>query len=318
MTDADALLAAARRPLVIGMGGGGDVAGALATAERLRLHHGAEPVLGGVSWERRAIDPDPGPRTGAEIAGARELAPGVLLAGPEARVRSSEVRLAEGRMAEVLGAEVLLVDPGGGPAAVAAGLAEAIGALASDLTVFVDVGGDVLAHGDEPGLGSPLCDAVMLAAAARLGDAGAPVLGAVFGPGCDGELTVKEVLDHLAAVAAAGGLAGAAGISPDVAERLTAAVEAIPTEASAGALRAFRGETGTAPIRSGDRTIELSPVATLTFFFDIGVAMRSVARLARAVAEAPSLEAANDALHALGVRSELDVERERAGWHVAG
>lgn len=315
MVDADVLLAAARRPLVIGMGGGGDVVGALATADRLRRTFGAEPVLGGVSWERRAIDPQPGPRSTAEIAGVREVAPYALMAGPRARVRSSGVRFAEGRMAELLGEEVLLVDPTGGPAAVAQGLGEAIDRLECDATLFVDVGGDVLAHGEEPGLGSPLCDAVMLAAAVRLVDRRA-VLGAVFGVGCDGELTVAEVLDRLAAVGAAGGLAGAAGIGPGTAEALAAAVEAVPTEASAQALRAFHGATGTAPIRRGEREVELSPLAALTFFFDVGVAAASVGRLARAVADSSSLEAANEALHALGVRSELDLERERAG--VAG
>jgi hypothetical protein len=318
MADADALLTAARRPLVIGMGGGGDVVGAFATAERLRRTHGARPLLGGVSWERRAVDPEPGPRTSAEIAGAREVAPGILMAGADTRARSSGVRLAEGRMADLIGEEVVLVDPDGGPAAIASGLADALDRLGCDATVFVDVGGDVLADGDEPGLGSPLCDAVMLAAAARLADSGRPVLGAVFGAGCDGELTVAEVLERLAAVAAAGGLAGTAGISPEVADRLDAAVLAVPTEASAQALRAFRGETGRSLIRGGERTVELSPVAALTFFFDVDVAVRSVARLARAVAGAASLEEANDALHALGVRSELDLERERAGRRVAG
>jgi hypothetical protein len=310
--DADALLAVSRRPLVIGMGGGGDVVGALATAERLRRHRGAEPVLAGVTWERRAVDPEPGPRTSREIAGARDLAPGVLLAGADARVRSSGIRFAEGRLAEVLGEEVGLLDPTGGPAAVASSVAEAADRLERDLTVFVDVGGDVLAGGDEPGLGSPLCDAVLLAAAARLAKDGRPVLGAVFGVGCDGELTVDEVLERIAALGAAGGLAGAAGIAPGVAERLEEAVRAVPTEASAHALRAFRGEMGTSLIRRGERAVELSPVAALTFYFDVEVATRSVARLARAVAEASSLEEANDKLHALGVRSELDIEREHA------
>ena len=36
--------------------------------------------------------------------------------------------------------------------------------LGCDAIVLLDVGGDVLAHGDEPGLASPLCDAVVLAA----------------------------------------------------------------------------------------------------------------------------------------------------------
>ena len=62
MLDAEAILRRARRPLVIGMGGGGDVVGALATAEFSRLYDGADPVVGGLTWERRAIDPVPGPR----------------------------------------------------------------------------------------------------------------------------------------------------------------------------------------------------------------------------------------------------------------
>ena len=61
--------------------------------------------------------------------------------------------------------------------------------MGCDLIVFLDVGGDALAHGDEPGLGSPLCDAVMLAAADLLAEREVPVLGALFGTGCDGELT---------------------------------------------------------------------------------------------------------------------------------
>ena len=86
-TDAEALLRAARRPLVIGMGGGGDVVGALATAEAMRLYDDAEPLVGGLTWERRPIDPVAGPRRVDEIEGAWELAPGVLLAGPYTRVR---------------------------------------------------------------------------------------------------------------------------------------------------------------------------------------------------------------------------------------
>jgi hypothetical protein len=327
MTDADALLSGARRPLVIGIGGGGDVVGALATAEACRLYHGAQPVLGGTTWERRVVDPEPGPRAAAEIEGARSLAPAVLAANAGTRVAASGVVFAESRMAGFLGEETVLVDVTAGPATIAEGLRAAAAELGCDLIVFVDVGGDALAHGDETGLASPLCDAVMLAAAARLaqeagGQAGGgqpggaqpgaapPVLGAVFGAGCDGELTPAEVLDRLGEVAGAGGLAGVRGLTPPVIERLDAAVEGVPTEASAQALRCFRGETGVVAIRGGRRSVELTPVGALTFYFDVPAALASAARLARAVQDAPDLEAANDLLHELGVeRTELDYER---------
>jgi hypothetical protein len=311
--DAERVLSAARRPLVLGMGGGGDVVGALATAEACRLYHGARPVLGGVSWERRPIDPEPGPRSEAEIEGARPLGEAVVGARPETRVRDSGVRFAEARMAEFLGEETVLVDATRGPAAIARGLGEAAAELGADLVTIVDVGGDALGHGDEPGLASPLCDAVMLAAGSLLGEAGeVPVLGGVFGTGCDGELTPDEVLDRVAEVAAAGGLAGVRGLTPPVAERLAAAVERVPTEASAQALRCFAGERGTTTIRRGRRTVRLSPLGATTIYFDVGAALRSAARLAAAVREAADLEAANEALHAIGVSTELDLERAPA------
>jgi hypothetical protein len=312
MKDAELALTQSRRPLVIGIGGGGDVVGALATAEAARLYHGARPVVGGVSWERRPIDPVPGPRAASEIENATELAPGVLLAGPHTRVRGRDVLFAESHMAEFLGEETLLVDVLGGPSAIAASLAEAAAKLEADLIVFADVGGDVLAHGHEAGLGSPLCDAVMLAAAVRLEREGHDVLGAIFGPGCDGELTLAEVSARLADVAAAGGLAGARGLTPPVADRLEAAIEQVPTEASAQAVRGFRGAAGPTAIRGGRRKLELMPAVALTVYFDVGVAYEASAPLARAVYDAASLEEANEIMRGLGVRSELDWELDAA------
>jgi hypothetical protein len=311
VSDADVLLLRSRRPLVLGIGGGGDVVGALATAEVCRLH-GARPLVGGVTWERRPIDPQPGPRSEREIEGARRLAPGVLAASAETRVRDTGVLFAESRMAELLGEETVLVDATLGPHALADGLAAAAAELGCDLIVFVDVGGDALAHGDEPGLASPLCDAVLLAAAARVAAVrGAPpVLGGIFGIGCDGELTPAEVLERLAELGAVGGLLGARGLTPSIAQRLAEAVRAVPTEASAGALRCFRGEIGVSAIRGGRRRVELSPAGALTFYFDPVAALRSTARLAAAVMDASDLDEANEILHGLGVYTELDYERD--------
>jgi hypothetical protein len=321
VSDADALLSASRRPLVLGIGGGGDVVGALATAEACRAQ-GAQPLVGGVTWERRPIDPAPGPRAEEEIEGARRIAPGVLAATGSTRVRESGVVFAESRMAELLGEETVLVDGTLGPAAIAGGLAAAAAELGADLIVFVDVGGDALAHGDEAGLASPLCDSILLAAAAHLAKravcahgeepdpSATPVLGGIFGVGCDGELRPREVLERLAEVAEAGGFAGARGLTPAIAARLEQAIEAVPTEASAQALRCFHGAIGETTIRQGRRTVELSPVGALTFYFDVSKAIWSAARLAAAVVDAEDLDDANELLHARGVRTELDYERD--------
>ena len=312
MLDAEAVLRRARRPLVLGMGGGGDVVGALATAEFARLYDGAQPIVGGLTWERRVIDPAPGPRGASEIEGAERLARGVLLADPDTRVRDTGVYFAESRMARFLGQQTVLVDIHDGPAGIAEGLGQASRSLDRDLVVFVDVGGDVLAQGDEPGLRSPLCDAVMLAAASLLGRAGCPVLAAIFGIGCDGELTTDEVLGCLADVAKAGGLCGARGLTGPVADRLDGAIRLVPTEASALAVRAFRGASGLATIRDGLRTFELSSLAALTLYLDVEPTLQACGRLARAVVRANGLEEANEALNRLGVRTELDLERHAA------
>lgn len=288
--------------LYIGIGGGGDCVGAFAAAQ-------AEwPArIGGVSWERRPVDPLPGPRRLDEIEGAEPLVEGAVLAGQGTRGPGGFL-FAESNLARVIGEPVTLVDPNPGPRAVAAALDAAAEALRCDEVVLLDVGGDVLAHGDEPGLASPLCDAVMLAASAHMRT---PAVGAVIGAGCDGELRPAEVMERIAEV----GTLGAWGLTPQAAKRLEAAIAVVPTEASANVLRAFRGEFGSVPIREGRRTVELSPLAAVCFFYDCAAAIAGPARLAAAVVDAGSLAEADAILAGMGIRTELEYEREH---HVAG
>ena len=301
-------LGTAGRVLAVGIGGGGDVVGALAVAELARLL-GTETIVGGLTWERRPIDPLPGPRRIDEIAGAKRLNESAALAGPDT-TGPGGFHFAESHMARHLGAPVLLLDPTDGPAAAAGGLADAAAQLECDLVVLVDVGGDVLAHGSEAGLASPVADAVCLAAAPRLDEAGVDVLLAVFGAGCDGELTPDEVLERVAEVATAGGHLGTWGPGPAELERLEAAAAEIPTEASAMALRCARGATGVTKIRGGRRTVVLTSIGGMVFFFDPLVTLRATARCAALVEHATSLQRASDILTELGISSELRYELE--------
>ena len=78
------------------------------------------------------------------------------------------------------------------------------------------------------------------------------------------------------------------------------------------AVRCARGERGTVAIRGGRRSVELTPLGALTFFFDPAAAASSAVPLATAVSPAGSLEEAHEALEGMGVRTELSLERERA------
>ena len=80
--------------------------------------------------------------------------------------------------------------------------------LQTDLLVGIDVGGDSLAEGHEPGLRSPLADSITLAAFAELEKRDRRTLWGVFGYGSDGELSVDEIEFALSRIGAAGGLLG--------------------------------------------------------------------------------------------------------------
>jgi hypothetical protein len=301
------MLRTATKALVLGVGGGGDIVGTIPTARFLELF-GISCVLGGLSWERFIYDPQPGTRTLAEVTQVRPLAPTVWLANA-GTTTTTGVRFAESDLAAFYNTETLLVDLSQGVPGVVAGLRTAMQVLQADLLVGIDVGGDSLAAGHEPGLRSPLADAIMLAALQQLA-AQFPCLWGVFGYGSDAELTPTEIDQALSQVAQHGGLLGAWGMTPTVAAELRQVIEQVHTEASAIAVECAAGATGIRSIRNGTRSVPLSPVCTVTFYLSPQVLYNHVAALARAVTHAASLEAANSTLIALGVRSEYEFEKE--------
>lgn len=245
------------------------------------------------------------------MSGAERLHPAAALATAQTSGPGG-FRFAESGMAAVLGRPVALIDPGAGPEAIAGGLLAAAERLECDLLVLLDVGGDVLAGGDEPGLASPLADALMLAAAPLVARAGLRTVGAVFGAGCDGELTPAEVRRRFDELAGVGGSLGESDPPPRALDELERALPQVPTEASAMALRCARGERGTAEIRGGRRRVELTELGGRLLWFDPQSAIAGPSRLAAAVAGAPSLLAAHETLAAMGIRTELAYELDAA------
>lgn len=295
---------------MLGVGGGGDAVGSLAPARSLESR-GLEVILGGVAWERFPVDPYPGPRPLDQIAGIKPIGANAGLVDPAIGATTPDgAHFCESRLATFLGRETVLIDVTGGAPGAADGISAAAAALECDLVAFVDIGGDAIAAGTEPGLASPLCDAVMLAAAARLDDPVRTILG-VLGAGCDGELSPDEVLERVSALAATGAWIETLGVTPETAAQIEAAAEVAVTEASLLVAHAARGNSGPTEIRGGRRTVELSPIAALCFVFDLQAALPALPLVA-AVDSAPTILAARDCLAEIGISTELDYELGRA------
>lgn len=296
---------AAETALVFGIGGGGDVVSTVPTARLLECL-GVEVTLGGVIWIPVPRDVRPGPRSLDELTAVEPLGDRVAAVTAETTTVDG-VTPAEADVAAAVDNDVLALDISGGVSPLAADLAEVVAALDIDLVVGVDAGGDALAVGDEPGLRSPLTDAVGIGVLDALSVD--TVLG-VIGYGSDGELTNDELDEAFADLAAVDAYLGAWGLSPDVRHELETILEHVETEASRLPVEAAAGRLRTVSIRGGRREATVSPASTITFYFDpAAVAQRST--IVEPVRTAASLEAASTALADRGLVTEFDLERDR-------
>jgi hypothetical protein len=168
---------------------------------------------------------------------------------------------------------------------------------------LVDVSGDALAHGHETGLVSPIADAIILATTRWIEDSGLPVIAAVLGLGCDGELSVKESEARLKELDDLGGGRHCMSIPLSEVTMLKAAAETIKSGTTLSTMRCVLGERGTVPIRGGMKVATLTAAGGAVHLFSARSALDSVAPLARAVIPARSVEQAHHELVALGVRT---------------
>lgn len=294
----------ARRALVVGIGGGGDIIGCVPTAKLLNFL-GAETILGGLSWERKVVDPKIGPRRIDELVNLKPLSETVALANAATRTTYGTT-FAESIVAEYYNRDTVIVDINGGVEKTLRGLNEAVEKLGVDLVVGIDVGGDSLARGDEKGIRSPLADSIMLCVLARLR---VRSVHGVIGWGCDGELTLEELNRNVAEITAYGGLLGAKGMGSEEAEEIQELVSRTYTEASKMVAEAARGGYGERTIRAGSRKLWLTPFATVTFYFEPRVVF-NFSQLAKMVEKAHSLREADALLRSASYKTELYFEEQ--------
>ncbi len=287
--------------LYVAAGGGGDALAAV------MLHAEAAPdshaVVATYAWDRLLIDPLPGPRPASDFTGLEQLAPPLWRVTPHsAPIPPAGSSLP--RMASELGADLLLLDPYDGAVGMGNALAAALEIYAPSAVTIVDVGGDVLAHGDEAQLKSPLADLLALATCTRLA-AEADV--AVLGVGLDGELPSDYMHDRIAAHSGRKG----PRLGPDAAAAVAPLLSWHPSEASGMLAAAACGVRGTVEVRDAGTHILLGDDAPDSWLIPARV-VAGASELALRLVDTSSLPEAEEQVRAVSGRSELDYERRKA------
>ncbi|MDX5568429.1 DUF1152 domain-containing protein [Streptomyces sp. ID05-04B] len=286
--------------LIVAAGGGGDAVAAAMLDAALYGDDGQAVILT-YAWDRLLVDPVPGPRAPSDFTGLRQLTKTVWSVPAAARpIVPAGSTLP--RLAAELPHTFALIDPHHGAEGVARQLEELIALLAPTSVDLLDVGGDILARGDEPTLKSPLGDALTLAACCQVN---APVRLLVAGPGLDGELSAEDVrsaLGHLIHT-----------FSPKDTEPVSDVLEWHPSEATGMLAAAARGTRGVCEVRDAGLLVPLTDDSPGLHEVDMDDALHRN-ELARAVLSTTSLDEAEAHSREVCGYSEIDYERNKAAW----
>ncbi|MHA1409076.1 MAG: DUF1152 domain-containing protein [Candidatus Odinarchaeia archaeon] len=294
-----------KKALIIGIGGGGDILGTLPTRNLLRKL-GVESRLASLTYERSKYDPIPGPRGLEEIKNIKKINDTVAIAGENAITKDGLIFQAT-KMSKFLNEEIFLIDISKGVEGVYNGLKDLQEKYNIDLIIGIDVGGDVVAYGNEPGLRSPLTDSIILSALSKI--RGKTVIG-VYGICCDGELTLNEISSRFAEIYSNSGFIGAYPLTQEDINILKKGAEIIDTEASRLPLLISENKTGEITIRDGKRKVNLTFFSIFTFYFKTKKVFE-ISRAARKIINTNSFIEASKLLNEIGITTEYDLQLRR-------
>jgi hypothetical protein len=263
------------------------------------LGHDDPAVIATYAWDRLWIDPLPGPRSAADFRGLRPVGERNFAITPTTEPLPPSGSTLP-RLAADLADTLVLLDPDGGAVGMRAQLAELAHLYQPDSLVVLDVGGDA-ARGDEPGLRSPLADALALAAATGL-DLSVDVI--VAGPGLDGELTEAQVI-------AVTGNEPVGRVDHVVVEQFRMTLDWHPSEATALVAAAARGLRGRVEIRDSGLPVDLTDRSATIYRLGL-LDVVDVNSIAAALANTPSLSDVENVVRDECGFTELDHERAKA------
>ncbi|MEV6013344.1 DUF1152 domain-containing protein [Streptomyces sp. NPDC051976] len=286
--------------LIVAAGGGGDaVAAAVLNAA---LYGGDDPaVILTYAWDRLLIDPVPGPRGPANFTGLHQLTPSVYTVPAEAKPIAPAGSTLP-RLAAELPHTFALIDPHHGAEGITRQLEELVSELSPSGIDLLDVGGDILARGDEPTLKSPPGDALTLAACAQVN---ADIRLLVAGPGLDGEIPAQVLRERLGPVVHT--------LTAADVDRISAVLEWHPSEATAMLSATARGIRGLCEVRDAGLPVPLTDEGPAIYEADLDDALQRN-ELARRLLDTTSLDEAERHAREVCGFSEIDHERNKALW----
>nr|WP_079174920.1 DUF1152 domain-containing protein [Streptomyces malaysiense] len=287
--------------LIVAAGGGGDAVAAAMLHAALYGNDSDPAVILTYAWDRLLIDPVPGPRGADDFTGLEPITPAVWKVPAQARPIAPAGSTLP-RLAAELPHTFALLDPKQGAEGVTRQLEELVTHLAPESIDLLDVGGDVLARGDEPTLKSPLADALTLAACCQTN---APIRLLIAGPGLDGELPLDDLRGLLGPVVHTFTAKDVEPISP--------VLEWHPSEATGMLAATARGVRGTCEVRDAGVPIPLTDEGPAVHAVDLDEAL-SRNELARAVLATTTLDEAETLCREICGFSEIDYERNKALW----
>ncbi|MEU5999633.1 DUF1152 domain-containing protein [Streptomyces sp. NPDC047197] len=285
--------------LIVAAGGGGDAVAAAMLHAALYGDDGGPALILTYSWDRLIVDPVPGPRSPADFTGLRQLTPHVWAVPGTATLKPPHAATLP-RLAAEIPHTFALIDPYAGAAGITRQLNELINHFAPETIDLLDVGGDILAHGDEPTLRSPLADALTLAACARTE---APVRLLVAGPGLDGELPADVLRPHLGPLLTT--------FTPEHTQAIIPVLTWHPSEATALLTATALGARGLCEIRDAGLPVPLTAEGPTVHQVDLARAL-AANRLAQTIAATTTLDEAEERCRTVCGTSEIDYERAKA------
>ncbi|MCX5235951.1 DUF1152 domain-containing protein [Streptomyces prunicolor] len=284
--------------LIVAAGGGGDAVAAAMLAAALYGDEDRAVILT-YAWDRLLVDPVPGPRSPADFTGLEPLTRSVWSVPPEAHPIAPAGSTLP-RLSAELPHTFALINPYNGAEGMVRQFEELVSHLDPTSIDLLDVGGDILARGDEPTLKSPLADALTLAACYQVN---APIRLLIAGPGLDGELplaTVHNLLGPLVHTFTA----------KDI-EPVSSILEWHPSEATGMLAATARGVRGICEVRDAGLLIPLTDDSPTVHEVDLETALRRN-ELAGAILSTTTLAEAETHSREICGHSEIDYERDKA------